>query len=162
MKWCFPCGSAATECACNAGDLGSILGLGRTPGEGKGYPLQYSGLENSMDYSPCGRKELDTTERLSQWNLWANSNSCIHPVLLTIIIMLYIRHLDVFIQHNCNFVPFDQQLPIYPTTISSWKNSSFFFFFNYSAPMYSTFLHSTCKYDDTIFFLSVSDLFHIA
>ena len=35
--------------ACNAGDLGSIPGLGRSPGEGKGYPLQYSGLENSMD-----------------------------------------------------------------------------------------------------------------
>ena len=34
---------------CNAGDLGSIPGLGRSPGEGKGYPLQYSGLENSMD-----------------------------------------------------------------------------------------------------------------
>ena len=44
----FPCGSAGTESACNA-DLGSIPGLGRTPGEGKGYPLQYSGLENSMD-----------------------------------------------------------------------------------------------------------------
>ena len=37
------------ESACNAGDLGSILGLGRSPGEGKDYPLQYSGLENSMD-----------------------------------------------------------------------------------------------------------------
>ena len=36
--------------ACNVGDLGSIPGLGRSPGEGKGYPLQYSGLENSMDY----------------------------------------------------------------------------------------------------------------
>ena len=35
--------------ACNAGDLGSIPGLGRFPGEGNGYPLQYSGLENSMD-----------------------------------------------------------------------------------------------------------------
>ena len=34
---------------CNAGDLGLIPGLGRSPGEGKGYPLQYSGLENSMD-----------------------------------------------------------------------------------------------------------------
>ena len=43
-----PCGSAGKECACNAGDLGSIPGLGRSPGEGKGYPLQYSGLENSM------------------------------------------------------------------------------------------------------------------
>ena len=38
------------ESACNAGDLGSIPGLGRSPGEGKGYPLQYPGLENSMDY----------------------------------------------------------------------------------------------------------------
>ena len=45
----FPCDSAGKESACNAGDLGSILGLGRSPGEGKGYPLQYSGLENSMD-----------------------------------------------------------------------------------------------------------------
>ena len=45
----FPCGSAGKESACNAGDLGSISGLGRSPGEGKGYPLQYSGLENSMD-----------------------------------------------------------------------------------------------------------------
>ena len=46
----FPGGSAGKESACNAGDLGSIPGLGRSPGEGKGYPLQYSGLENSMDY----------------------------------------------------------------------------------------------------------------
>ena len=45
----FPCGSAGKESACNAGDLGSIPGLVRSPGEGKGYPLQYSGLENSMD-----------------------------------------------------------------------------------------------------------------
>ena len=45
----FPCGSAGKESACNAGDLGSIPGLGRSPGEGKGYPLQYSGLENSTD-----------------------------------------------------------------------------------------------------------------
>ena len=43
------CGSAGKESACNAWDLGSIPGLGRSPGEGKGYPLQYSGLENSMD-----------------------------------------------------------------------------------------------------------------
>ena len=45
----FPGGSDGKESACNAGDLGSIPGLGRSPGEGKGYPLQYSGLENSMD-----------------------------------------------------------------------------------------------------------------
>ena len=45
----FPCGSASKESACNAGDLSLILGLKRSPGEGKGYPLQYSGLENSKD-----------------------------------------------------------------------------------------------------------------
>ena len=45
----FPCGSADKESACNVGDLGLIPGLGRCPGEGKGYPLQYSGLEDSMD-----------------------------------------------------------------------------------------------------------------
>ena len=60
----FPGGSAGKESTCNAGDLGSIPGLGRYPGEGNGYPLQFSDLENSMDY-PWGRKELDTTEKLS-------------------------------------------------------------------------------------------------
>ena len=49
FKMGFPCGSAGKESACNVGDLGSIPGLGRSPGEGKGYPLQYCGLENSMD-----------------------------------------------------------------------------------------------------------------
>ena len=46
----FPCGSAGKESACNAEDLGLIPGLRRSPGEGNDYPLQYSGLENSMDY----------------------------------------------------------------------------------------------------------------
>ena len=46
-----PHSSVGKESACNAGDPGLIPGLGRSPGEGKGYPLQYSGLENSMDYS---------------------------------------------------------------------------------------------------------------
>ena len=45
----FPCGSAGKESTCSTGDLGSIPRLGRSPGEGKGYPLQYFGLENSMD-----------------------------------------------------------------------------------------------------------------
>ena len=77
----FPDSSVGKESACNLGDLGSIPGLGRSPGERKGYPLQYSGLKNSMDcivhgvaYSPWGRKELDTTERfsLSGWQLLWN------------------------------------------------------------------------------------------
>ena len=61
----FPCGSAGKESACNTGDLGSILGLGRSPGEGKGHSLQYSGLENSVDHVvPRGHNKLDTTEQL--------------------------------------------------------------------------------------------------
>ena len=63
----FPCGLAGKESDCNAGDLGLLSGLGRSPGEGKGYPFQYSGLENSMDciVHEVGHKELDTTEQLS-------------------------------------------------------------------------------------------------
>ena len=49
MNLGFPCGSAGKEITCNAGVLCSIPGLGRPLREGKGYPLQYSGLENSVD-----------------------------------------------------------------------------------------------------------------
>ena len=58
----FPDGSAGKESACNAGDLSSVPQLGRSPGEGKGYTLQYSGLENSMDYMDHGITESDMTE----------------------------------------------------------------------------------------------------
>ena len=61
-------GSVVKNLTANAGDLGSIPGSGRSPGEGNGKPLQYSCLEKSlgqrnlMDYSPWGPKESDTTE----------------------------------------------------------------------------------------------------
>ena len=61
----MPCGSAGKGSACKTRDLGSILGLGKSPGEGKGHPLQCSGLENSMDYIVPGVAESDTTEQLS-------------------------------------------------------------------------------------------------
>ena len=69
----FAAGANGKESTCNAGDPGSIPGLGKSPGKGKGYPLQYSGLENSMDSKvhevaesdTTERKELDTTERLT-------------------------------------------------------------------------------------------------
>ena len=62
----FPCGSVRKESTHNAGDLGLIPGFGRSSGEGKGYPLQFSGLENSMDCVIHGvHKESDTTEQLS-------------------------------------------------------------------------------------------------
>ena len=54
----FPCGSAGKASACNVGDLGSIPGLERSPGEGKGYPLQSSGLENSMVCIAHGSKRV--------------------------------------------------------------------------------------------------------
>ena len=57
----FPGGSDSKESACSAGDPGSIPGLGRCAGEGKGDPLQYSGLENSKAYTVHGVAESDTT-----------------------------------------------------------------------------------------------------
>ena len=75
----FPSGSDGKESTCNAGDLGSIPGLGRFPGGGRGNPLQYPCLENppgqrrlQATYSPWGHKELDTTEQLST----AQSEKC--------------------------------------------------------------------------------------
>ena len=67
----FPRGSDGKESTCNVGDLGSIPGLGRSPGKGHGNPLQYSCLENPhgqrslVGYSPRGCKKLDITEQLS-------------------------------------------------------------------------------------------------
>ena len=66
----FPDGSDGKESACKAGDLGSIPGLGRSPGEGSGYPLHYSclgelhGQRSLAGYSPWQLKELDMTEQL--------------------------------------------------------------------------------------------------
>ena len=54
----FPCGSAGKECACNVGDLRSIPGLRRSPGEGNSYPLQYSGLKISMDCTSMGLQKI--------------------------------------------------------------------------------------------------------
>ena len=70
---CFPCGSAGTKCASNVGDLGSTPGLGRSPGEGKGYPLQYADLENSMDFIVHGVAKSWT--RLSNFHFHVASES---------------------------------------------------------------------------------------
>ena len=58
----FPCGLTGKESACKAGELGSNAGYGRPPGEGKGYPLRYSGLEFHGRYSSWSREESDMTE----------------------------------------------------------------------------------------------------
>ena len=72
----FPCGSAGAESACSVGDLGSVPGLERSPGEGKGYRLQYSGLENSMDFVHGAEKsqtQLSDFHYLDQvqLNMWS-------------------------------------------------------------------------------------------
>ena len=73
-------GSDCKESVCNAEDPGLIPGVGKIPGEGNGYPLQYSCLKNSMDigYSPWGHKELNLTERLafSIFMGFVNANIC--------------------------------------------------------------------------------------
>ena len=61
----FPCGSAGKESTCNAGDLGFIPVLGRSPGEGKGYPFQYFGLENAMDYTVHGILQARIPEQVA-------------------------------------------------------------------------------------------------
>ena len=63
----FPVGSAGKESTCSVGNLGLISRLGRSPGEGKGYPLKYSGLENSVD---CIVHEVAKSQtRLSEFHM---------------------------------------------------------------------------------------------
>ena len=79
---CFPGGSVGKECTCNAGDLGLIPGLGRSPGEGKGYPLQYSGLENSTDSVVHGVTKSQT--RLIDFHFMAESEEELKSLLMKV------------------------------------------------------------------------------
>ena len=76
----FPGGSAGRESACNVGDLGLIPGLRRCPGEGKGYALQYSGLENSMDCIVHGvaKSWIQLSDFHSITFLRINLSKCLH------------------------------------------------------------------------------------
>jgi len=87
----FPGGSAGKDSICNLGDLGLISGLGRSPGEGDGYPLQYSKLENSMDYSPWGHKELNMTVRLSL-SLYAKNKTGKATFYQVVILFTHVLH----------------------------------------------------------------------
>ena len=75
----FPCGSGGKESICNAGDLGLIPGLGRSPGEGKGYPLQYSGLENSMGCIAYGVAKSQT--RLSKFHFTSHNKDSVAVII---------------------------------------------------------------------------------
>jgi len=81
----LPGGSDGKEYTCNAGDQGSIPRLGRVPGGGHGNRFQYSCLENPLvqtGYSPWGRKELDTTERLSTEQVYLTMEPLFHRMVL--------------------------------------------------------------------------------
>ena len=84
----FPVGSAGKESTCNAGDLGSIPGLGRSLGGRHGHPLQYSCLEDHREqrslagYSPWGCRELDTTEHSPPLEKASSSGLCLWVLFL--------------------------------------------------------------------------------
>ena len=78
----FPCGSAGKESVCNAGNLGSIPGLGRSPGEGKGYPLQYSSLENSMESIGHGVSKSRTQLSSLPFHCFGRKNMVCKPGLV--------------------------------------------------------------------------------
>ena len=88
----FYCGSAGKESASSVGNLGFIPGLGRSPGEGKGYPVQYSGLENSMDCTVHGVAKswiklsdfhFSLKKKSAYKPIWGLSNLCCLRVNLT-------------------------------------------------------------------------------
>ena len=106
----FPGGSDGKESACNARDLGSIPGLGRSPGEGNSYPLQYSHLDGQRrlaGYSPWGHKESDMTERLSL--SWILTYSVGYNLLLSLSFLILklpqISSFELFFWLNSLFSP---------------------------------------------------------
>ena len=112
----FPCGSAGKESACDAGDLGSIPGLERSPGEGKDYPLQYSGLDNSMVSERVGYDWVTYTFTLSL-HAWLGSRLGIgekNPV----------RLFPITLSWNCNLntIVFTCYLHFYKSLYSKTTN----------------------------------------
>ena len=91
----FPDASAGKESACNVGDLGLIPGLGRSPGEEKGCPLQDSGLENCMD-----RSELDSTQRLSL----AHGSVCVRIVNILMYCLVVFMLCETFFRNIAGIV----------------------------------------------------------
>ena len=100
----FPCGSADKESTCSAGYLDAIPGLGRSPGVGKGYPLPYSGLENSMDCIVLG-----FTKSLTQLFLTTVISSlyCVFPFFF----LLFVNPHDINNRQSLNcMTPFSYSL----------------------------------------------------
>ena len=90
----LPCHSDGKESAYNAGDLGSIPGLGSSPREGKGYPLQYSGLENSMDCTVHGVAK--------SWTRLSDFHSQGREELAHVLEVIFSKHLEALL----SFAPY--------------------------------------------------------
>jgi len=97
----FPGGSVSKESACDEGDLGSIPGSGRSPGEGKGYPFQYPGLEHSMDCRVCGSQRVR-----HDWTTitFTHTHTHTHTYIYIYIYILFAHYLLFFF--FCNFWAF--------------------------------------------------------
>ena len=89
----FPSGSAGKESSCSGGDLGSVSGLGRSPGEGKGYPLQYSGLESSIFCEFSG--VADSQTGLNDFHYLLTMFTMITPKMLRTLSIYVMLHFPV-------------------------------------------------------------------
>ena len=100
----FPHSSVSKESTCNAGDPGLIPGLGRSAGEGKGYPLQYSGLENSMDYTVHGVSESERLSLLLGRKAMTNLDSVLKTKGITLPTKVHIIKAMVFpvVMYGCD------------------------------------------------------------
>ena len=101
------------ESACNEGYPGSIPGLGRSPGQGHGYLLQYSCLENSMDREPSGLQSVGLQTAGHNW-----------VINRDIILLLQGKQLRIFIASN-NIKAFKQKSEVWKTSNSLWEHNSF-------------------------------------
>jgi len=127
----FPCGSAGKESACNARDLGLIPGLGRSPGEGKGYPLQYSGLENSMDciihkVTKSQKRQwlslftLTVSKVLSSWCFSLKKKKTNSPEILFNLVILHdciVLWITTLSNSFCSILSFTGMIPLNPLTL---------------------------------------------
>ena len=134
----FPCGWASKESACNVGDLGSIAGLRRSPGEGKGYPLQYSGLESTQYL----HKSVSLFSFWIRWGQLKFPQNAPFPSLLIfffwyyflkqtnrlLTINAYLKFLNNYTTYNQLIFRFSSQfLLIYVPTNSSYMTQPLFF-----------------------------------
>ena len=120
----FPCGSAGKESACNVGDLVLIPGLGRSPGEGKGYPLQHSDLESSMDFIVHGVTKSRT--RLSSFHFHIHARNIVSKALNTVHGMWWVLSKILCFSPYCFSFPFSPLFYFYffplpsPFPIRNW------------------------------------------